>query len=559
MNGETMQDKHNSTERRIGVVGQWARRRKRIGALAVASSLLALAACGSGGNNDDNDSRESDGTGGTLVIAMTAANVPGLDTSLVSSEGAEGNRMVGYQIYDGLTKLVDLDNPDDVVKPGPGLAVSFESNADATVWTYKLRSGVKFQDGTPFNADAVIFNLKRFTDPTFKYYDAAVAARASTQLGLVKSFKKIDDMTIEFDMTGPDSHFSYDTTSVFIGSPTAIQKEGNDGFKKAPVGTGPFKFESQSGNEQLTLVKNPDYWGGAPKLDKLILKPIPDATARVAALKTGEVNWDEYVTPDSIESLKSQGFQITSNAYDWDWPWLFDVSKPPFDNKLVRQAANYAINREAMATSLLHDTATPAYQMIAPASAAYDKANDMYSYDPDKAKELLKEAGYPNGVKVTLSYPTSGSGNMIPGPMNEELQQDLAAVGIDVKLEPVEWSIMVSDFNNGKITGGANAQNISLGMSNELFWPQVLGTGGSRNTGHYSNPKLDALLAEAAKTGDYDKRYEIYKEAGKIVTEDAPWLFVVNDTGPRAQSPKVHGFVQPKTNAFDLTHVWVAP
>jgi peptide/nickel transport system substrate-binding protein len=287
------------------------------------------------------------------------------------------------------------------------------------------------------------------------------------------------------------------------------------------------------------------------------LKPIPDPSARIAALRSGEVNWIEYPTPDDISSLKSAGYQIDQNSYDHIWPWLFNTSEKPWNNVKVRQAANYAINREAMATDLLHGTATPAYQLIPPANAAYSSKNFTYSYDPAKAKQLLKEAGYPNGFSATLSYPTSGSGNMIPGPMNEELQSDLAKVGIRITLQPMEWSTMLTQFITGKVPNSASATNISLTFQQESSWEEEFLGSSPINITHFNNPQVNKLLTEAQSVVNTSAREKLYTQAGNIITEDAPWLFVVNDENPRALSPSVHGFIEPKSWFVNLTTVSV--
>jgi peptide/nickel transport system substrate-binding protein len=417
---------------------------------------------------------------------------------------------------------------------------------------------VTFQDGTPFNADAVIFDLRRDYDTTSPYYDAAVAAQAATLTSGITSYTKVNDMTVEITLKAPDSHLPSDLTTLYFGSPTAIQKEGNTGFNLKPVGTGPFQFVSETTGQELVLGPNKNYWAGAPKLSKLILKPIPDPSARIAALRSGAVNWIEYPTPDDISSLKANGFTIDQNTYDHIWPWIFDTSQKPWNNVLVRQAANYAIDRQAMATDLLHGTAVPAYQLIPPANAAYSASNFTYSYNPAKAKKLLKEAGYPNGFTATVSYPTSGSGNMIPEPMNEELQSDLAKVGIHIVLEPMEWSTMLTQFETGQMPGSASATNISLTFQQEALWEGLFLGGSPINVSHYDNKTVDSLLLQAQSVTNTTARNKLYTQIGNQITKDAPWLFVVNDENPRALAPTVHGFVEPKSWFVNLTTVWVS-
>jgi peptide/nickel transport system substrate-binding protein len=535
---------------------------------SVVSSVLALSlvvtACGSGNSKSSAKNQTSSqaaatksGHGGTLIVGMTAANIPPLDTVLAGQQGYEGDRFVGNQLYDGLTRF-DLLQSTSVPQIIPDLATSWTANSNGTQWTFQLRPNVAFQDGTPFNADAVIFNLQRYGSPGTPYYDATLSAVSSLTTGAIASYTKTSDLSLEITTRYPDAHLPSDLATLYMASPTAVQKYGNTGFGSHPVGTGPFEFKSEVAGQELDLLSNPNYWAGAPKLSELVLKPIPDATARIAALRSGEVNWIEYPTPDDIAGLQAAGYQVLTNSYDHIWPWIFDTTQKPWNDVRVRQAANFAINRDAMATDLLKGTADPAYQLIPRANAGYDPANNYFSYDPSKAKALLAAAGYPNGVSATVSYPTSGSGNMIPGPMNEELQQDLAAVGIHVTLVPLEWASMLTTFETGKMPGGTTATNISLTFQQEAIWQLLFGSTSPLNSAHFKDPQVDSLLAQAQSTVDPTARGKLYAQAGALITQAAPWLFVVNDRNPRALAPSVHGFIEPKSWFVNLTTVWVS-
>jgi len=517
---------------------------------ALLGVALVAAGCGSSG-----DASGGDEDGGTLIVGMTASNIPGLDTTQAQSEGGEGTRFVGLQLYDGLTRW-DLSQGDTAPELVPGLAESWEVADDHITWTFHLRSGVVFHDGTPFDADAAIYNLDRLTNEDSPLYDAELASQGGLSLSGIDTASKVDDMTIQIVTKGEWAYLDEDLATVPFGSPTAIEKEGAD-FANNPVGTGPFKFESLTRGQELVLVRNDNYYLGAPKLAKLILRPIPEATARLAALRSGEVNWIEVPSPDDVESLTSADFQVLTNSYPHNWPWLFDMKQAPWDNPLVRQAANFAIDRASLSDDILQGTGEPAYQLLGSADAGFDDANDFYSYDPDKAKQLLADAGYPNGFDTTLSYPTSGSGNMVPTPMNEALQRDLAAVGINVKLEPVEWASMLTDFYAGKIPGGAGAINISLGFSSPALVGLVFGSGATFNVGGYSNPDVDAILAKTKTEFTREERGQSLAELADIVTQDAPWLFVVHDLNARVLAPNVKGFVMPKSWYVDLTSVSV--
>lgn len=526
--------------------------------LVAVSVLLALGAvaCGSGSGGTATEAGGGGSVENTLVIGMTATNIPLLDTGLSQNEGYEGIRFVGNQLYDGLTRF-DLSDPDVVPQIVPALAESWDANPELTQWTFTLRPGVTFHDGEPWNADAAIFNLDRYLTPSSPQFYQELNAQAGLSIGGIESFSKVDDMTIQINTKGPWSYLPVDLATVFFASPKAVTELGNEGFGTQPVGTGPFKFVELVRGERLTLERNEAYWRGAPKLDRVVLRPIPDPTARVAALRSGEVNWIEVPLPDDREALEAEGFTVHLNAYDHEWPWVLDTSKPPFDDVRVRQALNYAIDRESLTEDILQGTASPLVQAAAEANFAHRPENDRYTYDPERARSLLAEAGYPDGFTFRLSFPTSGSGNMLPIPMNEALQADLAEIGVKVQLEPIEWAAMLTDFFVGNIPGGAEAINISLSYQQEGFWSSWYGTGSASNAGKYSNPEVDALFAEAKTVEEPAARSDLYAEAAEIITEDAAWLFIVSDMNPRATAPSVKGFEMPKSWFVDLTGVSV--
>jgi peptide/nickel transport system substrate-binding protein len=535
----------------------------------VAAATIALVAAACGGDDDGGGGDVAAGTGagasetasdppasgGTLVIGMTASNIPGLDTIMFQSEGGEGGRFVGVQLWDGLTRF-DLTQGETTPEVIPGLAESWDVSDDATTWTFHLRAGVTFHDGTPFDADAAIYNFDRMINEESPLYVPELNSVGGILLTGIASATKVDDMTIEIVTDGPNSFLLEQLALVPFGSPTAIEAAG-DAFAEHPVGTGPFMFESVSRGQELVLVRNPDYYRGAPLLDRLILRPIPEVTARMAALRSGEVDWIEVPAPDEVPALEAEGYQVLTNYYSHVWPWVFDVTEPPWDDVRVRQAVNYAIDRDTMSEALLNGTGSPALQYVPPSDLGYDPANDVYSYDPDRARELLAEAGYADGFSTSVSFPTSGSGNMVPIPMNEAIQRDLAEVGIDVELEPIEWGAMLGDFFAGAIPGDADSLNISLGFVLPSLWGVWFSCDSTINVGHYCNPDADALIAEAAAVIDPAARGEIFAELGALLAEDAPWLLVVNDLNPRVLAPDVHGFVMPQSWYVDLTGVSV--
>ncbi|HEX3812917.1 MAG TPA: ABC transporter substrate-binding protein [Mycobacteriales bacterium] len=513
---------------------------------------LALAGCGTA-----QVASQQASDAGVLSIAMTASDIPQLDTVLSSDQGYEGLRFVGFQLYDGLTRF-DLDQSSKTPTVVPDLATSWTTSADGKTWTFHLRKGVTFHDGTPFNADAVIFNLNRYANPKSKDYYAPVAGYAGLNLQGVTHFSKVDEYTVRISTAAPIAYLPSNLTMVLMASPTAVKKYGNQGFDVHPVGTGPFQLSSFVRSQQLTLVANKHYWRGAPKLKKLILRPVPDAASRTAALRAGEVNWIEYPTPDDVPGLRKQGFSVPVNSYDHIWTWILNTKAKPWNDVRVRQAVNYAIDRTTMSSKLLYGTAEPAYQFAPRANSGYRAANNLYSYDPAKARKLLAAAGYPHGFTVTVAYPTSGSGNMEPNLMNQELQGDLARVGIKVKLAPVEWATLLTNYVSGSMPMNATAVNISLTTLQENSWPQYFSCKSPTNLSHYCSKKLDALLAKVSTQKSAVARSRTYAQMTTLIDTAAPWLFIVNDRNPRALSPTVHGFVEPKSWFVDLTHVSVS-
>ncbi|HEX4431809.1 MAG TPA: ABC transporter substrate-binding protein [Frankiaceae bacterium] len=531
-------------------------RQSTLGATIAGAATIALVASACGAKSGGGGASTS-GQSGVLTIGMTASDIPSADTVLASGQGYEGYRFVGNSLYDSLTKY-DLKQGDKIPSIVGGLATSWTHNATATAWTFKLRSGVSFSDGTPFNADAVLFNLDRYTNKKSPNYYAPVAASAALSVGSITSYKKIDSSTVEIDTAAPASHLPSDVVFLYMASPTAVKKYGNVNYANHPAGTGPFTMKSLTRGQQMVLAANPKYWGGAPKVSEVILKPIPDSSTRLAALKSGEVNWIEAPDPDTIASLKSSGFQVFTNSYDHVWPWIFNEKTGPLSKLQVRQALNYGIDRQTMATDLLQGTADPAFQVAPKASLAYQQTNNVYSYNPTKAKQLLAQAGYPNGFKLTVSYPTSGSGNMQPGPMNQELQSDLAKIGVKVELKPIEWAAMLTSFTAGKIPDNADAINISLTFIQESFWGLLFSSQSPLNIGHYADPAVDALIAKSATEADDAARNATYSQMAALITKDAPWLFVVNDRNPRVLASNVKGFIEPKSWFVDLTTVSVS-
>lgn len=502
----------------------------RIGLASAAALALVLSACTSAPAPDAEQE---------LVAGSQMAAFPSLDTGAITLAGYEGQRLIGNLIYEGLTKR-DVSDPDAPAGVAPALAESWEVTEDGLEYTFFLREGVAFHDGTPWNADAAIFNFNRYMDENDPNYVESIVTYYAL-LAFIDSVEKVDEMTIAIHLNQPFAYLLSDLYNVYFASPASLEESGPEGQASNPVGTGPFVFDSLTGTDTLSMVRNEDWWGDGPQLDRFTVRLLPDPAARVAALRAGEVNWIEAVPPDDIASLESAGFQVASKKFDWIWPWRLLVDREPFDDVRVRQAMNYAIDREAIADELLHGTAYPAYQVLAEASPWYDPADSIYSYDPERAVELLTEAGYPDGFEITVGYISSGSGSMQPRVMNEALQAQLAEIGITVNLEPVEFSVMLGKYGDGM--AGWEAYNSAQSLEQPSSWATSFRCGTART--YYCNPEVDELLDQALVTVDEAERGQMLTDAMSIATEEAIWMFVVNDSAPRAMAAEVQGYEQP--------------
>ena len=547
---------------RAGIVSQAARRGGRF-----ATALAAVLAAAGLLVSPDGAIAQS---GGTLRVAMTAADIP--TTTGMPNNGFEGMRFLGYPIFEGLT-LWDLTRSDVPAGIRPGLAEKWtQDKADPIKWIFTLRRGVKFHDGSDFNADAVIWNLERFYNPQSKQFEAQGGAISRARNSWLKAWRKIDDFTVEISTNRPVSYFPYVITYTLIASPTQFEKTGASWaeFAKAPAGTGPFKITEVKPRVSVELSRNTSYWdkNRIPKIDKMVLTPMPEPTTRLAALRSGQVDWIEVPPPDAIPQLKGAGFQITMNSYPHNWTHTLRLDKEPWSNKLVRKAANYAVDRVGICKNLLNDTCVPATGIVYKGHPWFGQPKEIYEYNPNKAKDLLRQAGFDaskHPAKAVHLISTSGSGQMLPLAMNELIQKNLKDVGIDVDLQPVEWNTLLTRWRAGFKTPeneGLNAWNISWnflepwsGFGRFFHSKSVVPV--AVNTMPYINPEADKLIDEAERTFDIGKQNEILAHVHELVVDDAPWIFVVHDQNPRALASKVKGFVQPQSWFVDLTSVTV--
>src|SRR5262245_34148113 len=387
--------------------------------------------------------------GGTLVYGMEGPS----DILDPQATGCWLTYRVTHQMFEGLLDE-DLTKADVAVPPiVPRLAESWQVSKDGLTRTFKLRKGVKFHDGTPFDAQAAVFSWARMFKKDAPHFYARANSYTSYVVEFITSAEALDDQTLKLTFSKPYSEWERMTLQSWgeplMISPTQVKKVGNEKFADSPVGTGPFKLVENIPNDRIVLERFKDYWGTPPNVDKLVFRRLDDPAARVAALRTGEVDFILAPLPDEVESLRKDKFQILQSNAPHIWYWHLNMKDEHFKDVRVRKAVQMAIDKDKMCRELLRGTAKPAWSMISPATAAYDPKYKPYSYDPEKAKALLKDAGLGGGFETVFWTSTSGSGQMIPVAMAEWIQRDLAKVGIRVKLETFDWITYLAKMFHG--------------------------------------------------------------------------------------------------------------
>ncbi len=461
-----------------------------------------------------------------VLVVGQIAEPKSLDPDAVT---AVNDFRIVFNIYDGLVRYKD-----GTLEVEPALAESWDISEDGTVYTFHLREGVSFHDGTPFNAEAVKFKFDRMLNEDSPYHDTGPFPLAFF-FSSVDEVTVIDDLTVEFTLTEPYAPFLSNLayTPGLIVSPTAVEEHGAD-FGRNPSGTGAFKFEEWEANSRVVVSRNEDYWEGAPPLEAVIFRPVNDANTRLAEMMSGGLDVMVEVPPDSVAQFEDDAaYTVYEQAGPHLWFLILNAKEGPFASKEVRQAANYAIDKEALVDNILQGTAEVAAGPTPPAFAwAHDDTLEPYPYDPDKARELLESAGY-EGEEVTFYVTEGGSGMLDPLAMGTAIQADLQAVGMPVKIETYEWNTFLGKVNPG-LEGAADMAEMAWMTNDPDTLPYLaLRTAafpeeGGFNSGYYSNPEVDDLLEQARTATDQDERAELYKEMQAIVQEDAPWVFVAN-------------------------------
>jgi ABC-type transport system substrate-binding protein len=437
-----------------------------------------------------------------------ASNLSSLDIQDVQSF-TDGLAM-GINVYDRLFE----QSPKGLK---PGLAERWDTSADGRTWTFTLRKGVKFHDGTPLTAHTVKASLDRVMDPSLKL-------RQAGKYQGVTSVEASDDVTLKLVTEKPLGSLPGNLTHQSGGS---IQNAAAAAQKKFGVGSGPFKLVEYVPDDRLVLDANKDYWGGLPGVDRLVFRIIPEARTRLSMLQAGEVQVIYNVAPNEIPGLRSDPRYHVEVPPSSGWRiYGFNTQKKPFDDVRVRQALNYAVDKETIVRDILKGVGHVADSPFGPGMFSY-VPTFTYAYDPEKAKQLLSAAGLASGFKTSLLI---SPGEIISATeVATAVQAYLQQVGVQAEIKSLEQAVWLSeltkpmDQNTVEMFeyqyGGADPDALRLNL-HSAEWPP------KRNAAFYKNPKLDSLFDEAATTADQAKRAEVYKQVQQMVMDDAPWLFI---------------------------------
>ncbi|MCL0103467.1 ABC transporter substrate-binding protein [Dehalococcoidia bacterium] len=474
--------------------------------------------------------------GGEIIVGFPA-DIKTLDPRLIVDVYSA---LVATQIGDPLVRL------NERLEPIPALAESWYT-PDPTTYIFNLRRGVKFHDGVEFTAADVKFTFETILDPDF-------GSPNRVHFLPVKEIEIIDDYTLKITLSEPMAPFLFQVMSMMEIVPKHYVEEiGAEDFAFAPIGTGPFKFVEWVPGDYVKLEAFEEHWRGRPYLDRVVFRVIPEATVRIMELEVGGIDYSVGVPPEEFARLEADpdiiAGKFPATAYAFLVP---NLKHPILANKLVRQAISYAIDRETIIETILAGMASPATGPIPPTLVwAYTDDVRHYPYDPDKAKQLLAEAGYPDGFEISIMRGPGEVGVLTVTAIKEQL----AKVGIEVELEILEFGVLLDRlfaFEYDIIhIGWTGVVDPDYGM-----YP-LFKTDAGYNFNAYSNPEVDRLLEEGRMTIDLDTRRAIYHRLQEILAEELPHIFLTYPYTLFAYRSELEGFIHaPRRFGGPLNDLW---
>lgn len=516
--------------------------------LLIAISLIA-AACGGNNNAPDNKQAEASpaaqasaspapteaaSTGGKKsggdVVVIIPQDLDFLDPHLAV---AAGTNEVLFNVFEGLLK------PNEKGELYPAVAESYEVSSDGLTYTFKLRAGVKFHNGSLVTSEDVKYSYSRL---------AGIGADKplQPQFAVVASVEAPDASTVVIKLKQNDSSFLTALTGAII--PNSYEDSN-----KNPIGTGPFKFKEYLPGQRLSVEKFTDYYvKDVPSLDHVEFRIITDPEASLLALKSGEANIYPRVSTERLEEL-GDTYTTVSGPQNLVQLVAFNISKKPFNDVRIRQAINYAVNKDEIIQGVALGNGTKLGSNLSPVLAKYyqEGLEDTYATDIEKAKSLLAEAGYPDGFETTLSVPSIYQFHVDTA---QVIAQQLGQIGIKVKIEPVEWAVWLE-----RIYKGRDYETTIIGLDGKLDPYQILSkylSDADNNFFNYNNSEFDTTLKSAVIETDDAKRVALYKKAQTILTQDAAAVYIMDPNLNVALDKNLAGYKQYPLYVQDLSTVY---
>lgn len=463
----------------------------------------------------------------TDLVLGVVLEPPHLDPT--AGAAAAIDEIVYANVFEGLTRI----GPSGEVLPA--LAASWEISDDGLIYTFKLHEGVTFHDGAPFTSADVVFSLDR----------ARAEDSTNAQKGLfaaIKSVEAADPATVTVTLDHPQGSFLY---NMGWGDAVIVSEASAGTNAENPVGTGPFRFDNWARGSSIVLVKNPDYWGDEVALERAEFRIVPDAAAAVPAMLSGDIQAFPMFPTEAYEQVQGDPrFEVVIGSTEGETILAMNNGRAPFDNIEVRRAISYAVNRDEVIAGASNGLGTPIGSHFSPANAAYVDLTGTYSYDPERAKELLAEAGLGDGFSATIKLPPPSYARQ----GGEIIAAQLRQVGINLEIQPVEWADWLSTVFTDKdydltIISHTEPNDIDIYSRPDYYFD-------------YQNEAFNEVIAELDATADEAQRNELYGQAQEILAEDAPVVFLFQLPKVGVWDAKLEGMWENMpVQANDLTKV----
>ncbi|MEE2657916.1 MAG: ABC transporter substrate-binding protein [Candidatus Latescibacterota bacterium] len=498
-------------------------------------TALVFGACGGEGDNN---------AGGDTLVFGRGSDSVGLDPAL-ENDGES------FKVCDNIYEtLVTYER--ETTRVRPQLARSWKISNDGLVWTFRLRTGVRFHDGTAFNASAILFSLRRQFDPDHPFYKPAAGNykywKAMGMDDVIASMAAADDSTFVITLKAPNAPFLSTLGMNFCAavSPTAVARYGADYFKN-PVGTGPFRFVEWRKDERIVLARYDDYWGEPARIGRLIFKPIQDPSVRFLELGSGAIHGIDNLNPEFVQQIREDpNIELLTQAGMNVGYLAMNMDKPPFDDHRVRQAINHAIDKQSLVDNFYAGLAVPAKNPIPPIMWGYGDDVEPYAHNPDHARQLLVEAGFSEGFDTELwAMPAPRPYMPQPDKIAQAIQADLHKVGIRAKIVPYEWATYLDKVSDGQHTMcllGWTGDNGDPDNFLYVLLDKTAAVKPAQNVAFYRSDELHEVLMEARTITNQEQRAELYRQAQHIIHREAPWVPLVHATQTAAFRWPVTGF-----------------